>query len=360
MGKSGVPRCAGFEGRPCTFGIEKAPFSYRGRLYCMFHLPLEAEEKPEAGTVLALFERYLPPARDLSGAQLPGPGMYKLPNAEGAPAWNLRGVRIGHGVALEAGGTKYDFSAARFEGDVVFHVHNQVRLVLDRATFKGILTVSAGQNDQTQLVSARGACFRKTADFGLARISRAVFDDARFEAPLKLKAERVSSDTSFYRARFAPGATPAESEADYRALRERFKSHGARDWEGLFYALEKRCQRRALKPWSVERWVSALYDWVSGYGSDWARAGLAFIGLQVVALVAYARALSGIDVDLASFTAAQIFKPFELFGAKPIGGPLMPVPRTPGLLFGTAAHSIASFALLGLFLLALRWRFKRE
>jgi hypothetical protein len=70
------------------------------------------------------------------------------------------------------------------------------------------------------------------------------------------------------------------------------------------------------------------------------------------------------DSRVLSFTVAQIVKPFELFSPKGVG--VNPYDIGADTLnkgwwqLFTVTQSVISIALIALFLLALRWRFKRE
>jgi hypothetical protein len=69
------------------------------------------------------------------------------------------------------------------------------------------------------------------------------------------------------------------------------------------------------------------------------------------------------DSHVIAFTFAQVVKPFELFSAKaPTSGAyaLIPDPPSGWWLLLTATQSILSITLTALFLLAIRWRFRRE
>jgi hypothetical protein len=164
-----------------------------------------------------------------------------------------------------------------------------------------------------------------------------------------------------------------DDEAAYRQLRIIFAGHSDRDSEGQFYAHEKRSQRLGLK-WStgesISRVVSRLYDLMSEYGSSYERAFVAFFIVQAFFLLIYAglsdrwHVVGGeYDSKVVAFTFAQVVKPFELFSVKfPLDGAYTIVGdgcRGWWELL-TLVQSVASISLIALFLLALRWRFRRE
>jgi hypothetical protein len=92
--------------------------------------------------------------------------------------------------------------------------------------------------------------------------------------------------------------------------------------------------------------------------------------VQIVFCVLYSWWLGGwgpswhFEPDVITFTFAQILKPFELLSARgPDRWPYTEILMSnhKGLwTLATVLHSIASLSLIALFLLALRWRFRRD
>jgi uncharacterized metal-binding protein len=71
------------------------------------------------------------------------------------------------------------------------------------------------------------------------------------------------------------------------------------------------------------------------------------------------------DTSSLVFTLAQVVKPFELWAARQLTGlpyELFAPDEKPSIvwLVGTMMHSVLSLILLALFVLAVRWRFRRE
>ncbi len=163
------------------------------------------------------------------------------------------------------------------------------------------------------------------------------------------------------------------AEARYRAIRNLFHASRDREQEGTFYKYEKRALRKSLplgKPTSwIPRFVSACYDWLAGYGQSFERAFLWFFGVQILFALLYSImsdrfALFGkIDSQVIAFTLAQIVKPFELLSARPAENWPYKGVYTGGSGLWTAvtiADTVLSLTLVALFLLALRWRFRRD
>jgi hypothetical protein len=106
------------------------------------------------------------------------------------------------------------------------------------------------------------------------------------------------------------------------------------------------------------------------YGQSYGRALFCFCAVQLVFAVGYAIASGrlqipgAIDGKVIGFTFAQVVKPFELFSNRDVSESsvfeIVPVCSRSWWMFWTALHSVASLVLATLFLLALRWRFRRE
>jgi hypothetical protein len=163
-----------------------------------------------------------------------------------------------------------------------------------------------------------------------------------------------------------------DNEPGFRAIRNLYGDHKARDLEGIFYAYEKRCQRTSMMGWHEQpaRLVSKLYDILSAYGASYERAFLWLAALQVTFYITYAamsKRLTGLssafDADVLAFTFAQLLKPFELFSSSPsFKGVYTVVDQLHLGLWRslTLVQSLLSIALIALLLIAVRWRFRRE
>lgn len=195
--------------------------------------------------------------------------------------------------------------------------------------------------------------------------------------------------------RFGDKATAPHAEPSYRSIRVALEKHKNREPEGQFYAFEKRCQRKGIPNSNPRGWkfgfdvsrlmafksplkvverpklrrlfaraVSTLYDSVSMYGHSYGRAFITFCGIQVLFGSGYSFYFDrlaptlNVDWELIRFTLLQVVKPFEAL-SKPDTQALGQTIGA-GLQLLLAAHSVASLATIALFLLALRWRFRRE
>lgn len=165
-----------------------------------------------------------------------------------------------------------------------------------------------------------------------------------------------------------------DAEGSYRSARLVFAVHKNRELEGVFYACEKRCHRRSLSPKHVRDWLpralSALYDITSGYGHSYGKALASFLAIQLCFGIGYSVASkrfevsTEIDWNIVLFTLVQVARPFELLSVRSHDATLFGVVNlskaSPWWGIASFVHSTASLALLALFLLALRWRFRRD
>jgi hypothetical protein len=182
----------------------------------------------------------------------------------------------------------------------------------------------------------------------------------------------LPQETSFRGCIFRATAFAEGAEARYRSIRNLFHTNRDREQEGDFYSLEKRAFPKSLgrnwRAW-LPRLFSKAYDWTSAYGRSYERALVFLLALQVVfgllySLMSKRFAFYGrIDSQIAAFTLAQIVKPFEILSARDFGRwPYAGVYPGEGgwWVLVTVLHGVASLTLVALFLLALRWRFRRD
>jgi hypothetical protein len=177
-----------------------------------------------------------------------------------------------------------------------------------------------------------------------------------------------STNVNFFGSRFETSATPPDAQGDYRTIREGFEKVGDRENHAHFHKIEMRCERFG-RPLGMTRVTSAFYDWLSSYGSSYIKPMNLWLGLQCLAGVLYAWASPkfspnpGLDLSIPVFTLGQSLKPFELLGLRvpsDIAEEVMGGAPIALWAAGTILHSALSLLLFGLFVLALRWRFKRD
>lgn len=262
----------------------------------------------------------------------------------------------------------------------------QGNICLDPVTFEGFATI----------IVARGKIYatKKTFPFKLRLITKIqhrgtlLFEKCRFKGPVSIEtsagepAGRVEftrckfweqlivhaplpQSTSFHKIKVKRKGIAAEYEGGYRSIRVGLEKHKNREDEGAFFTLEKRCLRKRLGWFSLSRFVSWGYDFVSNYGRSFERATCVFMFFQVAFLLAYSLGLNrwhwpGVpDVELISFTTSQVVSPFELFSLRTPPSDLLEG-KGEKWKYIAATQSVISLACIALFLLALRWRFRRE
>lgn len=365
----------GKDRRSCQFQTHlclQEPFE--GRYYCPAHAPLEHPKKLGGDwTQEFVIAQLRAGNRDLSGIVFPGmPGRaYSI--GEGHPV-TATGCLFDRGLSLDIRNDA-DLSRATALGKLDITKHGY-KLELQDGIFSGDLTISVPAGG---IVDAARASFGATlavnagADMASLRLGGCQFSKAPQLSGATSR--KLPQDTSFRESRFLPSAFSGGTEAKYRQIRNLFHENRDREQEGFFYCLEKRAMRKSLG-WRgaslVSRLFSALYDWLAAYGQSYERTLGWFVGVQAALAVIYSWMSAGRaffnghwSAPTLTFTLAQVVRPFELLSARqPDSAAYVAVyPGKTGLgwwAFATTAHSVLSISLLALFLLALRWRFRRD
>lgn len=359
--------------RACQFlAFTNELFDRDGRQYCWLHLPLGAGKR-DGTTFQRHFDAFLKDRyTDFSGVAFPADSDGTRYDFRGDQKFEFIGCEFAPNITIVFNQETYgDFSNSRFRGaSTIMALATYRSLVCHGVRFDGAFTLEAGDNRGD--ASFTDSRFLQAPRFnrieGVALLNLTACDFRR--APTFGQSTALPLRIYFFDAKFHP---QWEDEGAFRRIRNLFAAQRARDSEGKFYALEKRCHRlglRAPREW-VPRAISAAYDLSSEYGYSYGRALFWFCAVQVIFGVVYAW-LSGdinfsreaeYDGRIAAFTFAQIVKPFELFGSRAaLEGAYSILPQSNrGLwMFLTAAQTIVSLSLVALFLIALRWRFRRE
>jgi hypothetical protein len=367
MTSTSVMACLRKDGAACQFReFAEALIEFEGHEYCPMHLPLASPKKLVFGEFKKRVDRLFELGnRDFACIAIVGAEQAAI--YDNVREGDYRNCDVGANVHLYHGG------AANWS----------------HSTFHGIVIISPSQTFE-----CRNAIFESAAEFhcngsnGIVDLTKSVFQDrCRFSSLHSLSSLRldyctfsrapsidstshIPQETTCAGAKF--NSTRGEDEGNYRTIRNYCNDNRARELEGTFYALEKRCHRRRLS-WiraGIPRAISWLYDATAEYGQSYGRALLWLFGLQLVFGFGY-EAASGrlripgpIDGNIVGFTFAQVVKPFELFSNRGVSESsvfeIVPLCSREWWMFGTAIHSVASLVLATLFVLALRWRFRRE
>lgn len=264
-----------------------------------------------------------------------------------------------------------DFRSARFNSPVKIEGQFDGHAFFRDAHFVGHLDIS-------------GVRFNKTADFstsGDASFSSLSAESATFNGDVSFEHRIFGQETSFSGTTFqvAPRFFGANLHASttfgeignfrdvskqaikrYQALRHKCEELRSRHEEGIFHALEQRARCKSGEMPKIDRAFSVLYDFAAVYGTSLSRPiwGLFLVWTICTLLFALAAVSWNIDPqthidwmgmgDAALNSATNIFAPFYQF-RQSSGWP-------------AAAHlmqSLVAVPLIAVFLLALRWRFRR-
>jgi hypothetical protein len=365
--------CQWSHSSPCPFSAASDQFiEFQGRDYCPVHVPLDSPEKENADAFAKRFQELQQKGyTNFSWATFPGT---IAPNRERYDArrnLDLTHCTFGDRCEIVLNDAEVDMSGSRCLGDCVINVvpNGPHGLKCNSATFEGDLAVEAGA--QAGTLDFENSQFLATTKFQLIEQMRSLnFANCHFtRAPSFGRSVALPQRTTFRAAKFN---MLSEDEGAYRSIRNYFNMLRNRDAEGLFYAREKRCHRLGMtqpREW-VPRAISYLYDLTSEYGYSYGWALFWFFVAQVVSGLTYARLSHRLfnwggtfDSRVVAFTFAQVVKPFELFSSKIASSgayAIVPDPVTGWWLLLTAVQSVLSITLLALFLLAIRWRFRRE
>ena len=232
-------------------------------------------------------------------------------------------------------------------------------------------TNTAHRDLALRFISFRKAIFNGQAIFeNRAFATSSLFDGAIFENLAQFHGCKFHQGMFFHEADFRKtiggnNTQTAELEQSYRTLKRAMADLHARNEEADFFALEMECRRqRGSVPW-FERFAATAYKHLSDYGRS---VDLPLIWLLILTYAAHYLYLAvafmtcnpGPGVRLA-FTLEQMFRPFYVWAKSPPGtGDCLVESNRLIIPILASLQSLAAIALLALFLLALRRRFKMD
>jgi len=402
--------------RGCQFPAENL-IKWNGETYCEFHLPLEAKVKWDLGKIdgfNAKIKNFFTAADnrviDLSGVIFPGFVEFEkthfpdvsFQGATFSGEANFQGASFsGNAIFFRASfGRHASFEGASFRrlvgfGGAIFsrHARFQGASFSEEASFKGAsfrnIAIFYGASF-SYYVSFKGATFNDKADFsgmnndGTDSFSFSAFDDAKFSGGADFSNRTFNKATSFKDATFAvapkfhncvlhPDTTFPEQSAfqdttsphaadAYRTLKQAMAGIHAHHRQQMFYALEMKSRRSQPEtPW-MEKLLSRLYEETTDYGQNLLRP------LGWLMLLGYGFWLGYFMVNhdhpgaAIGFSVAQVVRPFAVWGGvEPNSFAATLLSQSPGIVLTLATlQSILSSALIILFLLAVRRRFKLQ
>lgn len=366
--------CQWHKSIPCQFAIRANPgdyFDHEGRRLCRWHLPVDAIEALSNTDWQDELSRS---GGDFRGVYLPQ-GSYDLPSR--GQRFDVSFGTLAGGVELNipTGASKPLLVRSRATGSLSIYDQSGVGFDLTGLTCEGPLIIRRGSQVRgLPVVSLREATLHGGLDAKEAFLGPTLrLDGAKLGGRIYLDDTGFPQNTTAHGLKFLKSIYISDNEGDFRSARLKFGTLGNRELEGIFYAMEKRCHRVGLprnRPQALfARCISAWYDWLSAYGQSYERAFGWLAAVQIIFGIGYSVAVHGFalslrqDASVWKFTIAQIVKPFDLLSAR---GDLPSfyayvLGKSPSLcwILATATQSILSLSLIALFLLALRWRFKR-
>ena len=286
------------------------------------------------------------------------------------------------------------FRDAIFSDDASFHNTTYSGSILfDEATFSGDTDFSWGgrigskaedvfateEGDSTKKVrygvselgvlqrfEFSGGFVRGIADFSNRTFKQAAdFSRRRFEKPPRFHGADIHQGTKWRNAFFG-GTEEEDAEQDYRTLRLAMEKIRDRPQEGVFFALEQRAIRHQAGPWSLRSLISLGYDVFSDYGRSPGRV-LAWLAATLMLFLIFYIMIYGqriddwpVFYDLVALTLGQVLKPFAVWSVEAKNLPLDLMQDSPRLFkFLATLQSVICLSFIALFVLALRWQFRR-
>jgi hypothetical protein len=283
-----------------------------------------------------------------------------------------------------------DFRRSTLEGNFLFddtavaesarfdYVHFGGRASFEQCQFGG----QAWFIGLDETSGARGNCFHDVSFARSVFRDRAVFINRHLKSPASFRDCYFSKAPEFHGAdihqsvqfpgenhftdTISEGAAPA-----YRTLKLAMEKNRARQEEAMFFALELKSLRQTpgkMRWW--DRWASYVYEKVARYGQSFSRP-LAWLAVSwfIFALI-YAVWMSApiywgepLDGDVIghgmTLSLEQVFSPFGIW--KKSLDELCKVTKHVNILQLVATvQSLVSVGFVALFVLGLRWRFKRD
>lgn len=242
-------------------------------------------------------------------------------------------------------------------------------VAFDKLEVKGDADFSGSENlPSVGLLEFGRTVFRGNANFNTRKFANgAHFHRCTFHKPPTFFACTFHQDITFPHTGNFKDTSSASAVAAYRTLKQGMEGLRARREEGTFYALEQRSQRQQAGTlrWP-ERAMSWLYGSVSDYGQNFSRPVWLFGLVGVIFAAVYAAFITGVCAPCkpdwwaiwraAKWSVEFSVNPFSVWRKEPVAD----VAHWGILQLVATFQSLAALTLIALFLLALRWRFKRD
>lgn len=156
--------------------------------------------------------------------------------------------------------------------------------------------------------------------------------------------------------------TTIASVATYRNLKRCMEGVRHRQAEGFFQALEKRSERISGVQGKLDSLLAWAYEKFSFYGVSAVRPLVWLVAINLIAVLLYWGRETSWFISLSAAPAFSSLPEAALVAAKQVVAPFYSIRTAPGPSFWLlvyALQSILSLVLIALFLLAVRWKFRR-
>jgi uncharacterized protein YjbI with pentapeptide repeats len=308
-------------------------------------------------------------------------------------AIGFRSASIASGIfdRSSLGGNLIDFSHTRFSG-----LHCRFRQVTfgGEATFRNAM-IGSLVNEFANSRFIKNAVFAgkeliEPCDFSETTFEGdAIFSDRDLPDGMIFEGARFLGRPVFYNAKIHAGIDfsgasfefrNASGVQAFRYMRKEMEDRRDRPQEARFYRLEKRCERLRHHLLSFDRFASWAYDAFSGYGQSMA-APLGWLAASVLFFAGLYCAYFGfVDIDsltalfddegnwkaslsFLGFSLEQVARPFAIWSGRyetaqkelatlVASGGL-------GLRIISSVQTLTSLSLIAMFVVALRWQFRR-
>ena len=185
------------------------------------------------------------------------------------------------------------------------------------------------------------------------------FDGCMFFVAPEFQGCTLHQDTKFPPGRNFKDHTHKAAPA-YRTLKLDMENFRARQEEAMFNALEQKCQATDPETARMVKYFSSLYELTSNYGQSLGRPIVCMVVVSVLFFLIYlSMAAEFLIVPIIGFTIEQSVSPLKVWRLTDV-----PVWLSSGvdlvvLKIIATLHSLLFLVFFGLFILVLRWRFKR-
>ncbi len=264
--------------------------------------------------------------------------------------------------------SQVDFAKAIFKKKAdFFNTTFKRSLEFTGVRFEGHANFNADNNDDGSLsfpgLNFSGSTFKDSVLFiNRTFLATTNFDDCTFFVAPKFQGCTLHQDTRFPPGRNFKDHTHTAAPA-YRTLKLDMEKIRARQEEAMFNALEQKCQAAAPEMDRMVKCFSYFYELTSNYGQSLGRPIAGMLGVSILFILIHLLMAAGFSwktlFSIIGFTIEQSVSPFKVWRLTDSPDWLCSCFDLVLLQIIATAHSLLFLAFFGLFILVLRWRFKR-